>query len=185
MVFKKKEKIKRISLILKDRKVLSYNEFISNWSKNFTSFFPIFVGLLATIFITLFIKDMSIPAGEIFSSILTMAFSLIVLSSLWVSIIVAGILYVLMILGLGSLVYLIQKLIDKIISKWGVIPIIIVILVLFLIGVPLSLTSRTLTWLWMFGLLLEALGIIIGIHIISGYIEIIDNIKNNTNLPIK
>lgn len=171
MVFKKKEIMNRIDSIIISKKKISYNEFINNWSKNFNSFFPIFIGLLATIFITFFIKDMHIPSGEIFSSILTMTFSLVVISSLWVSIIVAGILYIIMVLGLGSLVYWIQKIIDKILVKKGVILVVIIILILFLFGIPLSFIAPNLTWGWMFGLLLEAVGIVIGMHLISNFLE--------------
>jgi len=171
MVFKKKEIIHHLNFTVINKKEISYNEFISNWSKNFNSFFPIFIGLLATIFITLFIKDMSIPPGELFSSILTLAFSLIVLSSLLVSIIVAGVLYVIMILGLGSFVYWTYKIIDNLLIKKGFIPIIAIILILFLIGIPLSFIAQTLTWEWMIGLILEAIGIVIGMHLISNFLE--------------
>ena len=184
VLFKKKEWLIRIlkkfnSPIFKSKpKAQKYGEFLSNWSNNFNNWFPVFVGLLATIFITILTKDVNVPPQELFSYILTSVFTIVVLQSLLISIIVAGILYVFIIFVFGSLAYLLQKITYYIQIKLRSIAILSLVIILTFLGFYITRIEKAVNWPWMIGLLIESIGVMMALFIISHYLKLLDKGKD-------
>ena len=182
-IFKKKEWLMKIlrkfkhPVLRSQPKEIKYGEFLNNWSKNFSYIIPIFIGLLAPIFINILTKDIIVPPQELFSYLLTSAFTLIVLTSLLISLIVAGILYVIIVLIFGSLIYLLQRAVNNIQVKLGSAFILILIVLLVGLGYYITRITTMITWPWMIGLLIESIGVIIALHIFSHYLNLFDKSK--------
>lgn len=86
-----------------------YQKFIKQWAEFYNKGFPIFVAIFATIFVNIYTQNIQITIADAFSKIITLAFAIYALSVLLISIFVAGIFWFFMVIVLGTIIFLIQK----------------------------------------------------------------------------
>ena len=137
-----------------------YKTFIKEFSEFYNKGFPIFVSVLAAIFIGIFTNQFKFTVAESFTWLNILLFTVYSLLAIFVSLLVAVFLYLVLVGIFGSLVYLIQKISNYFYGKFKLPFVLISSSSLILIGGILSFYFKFPSILFIIGLLLMVIGII-------------------------
>ena len=154
-----------------------YIDFIKRWSDIYNSGFLIFVAVLATVFINIFTNNSEISILQAFQAQFVLIFILFAIAALFISLIVSCILYILIVFGFGSLVYLVNRVNYYLFKKWGLSSVLGLSWIILGIGIFLMYYFGTLSVGGVIGLICILIGIA------PSYLSIRNKVEKDNAVP--
>ena len=123
-----------------------YIEFIKSWSKIYNIGFPIFIAVLATVFINIFTNNTPITITKVFDKSFLLLFIFYALTAILFSLIITMILYGIFVFIFGSTVFLMKELNEIILENYSWLGVFLFNLFLLIMGFKLFFIHRLSTF---------------------------------------
>lgn len=142
------------------REKSQYLKFIGEFSEFFKKGFPIFLAVLAGIFINIYTSKLNVDIASSFDLLIIYSFVILALIAILISTISTAILYFIMVWGFGSFTFLVQKLSNFLFRRFGLTIALLLSLDIALVGFFIMNRFEYPSFYWVLGLTLEIIGFI-------------------------